>query len=152
MPAPWTYSYLIESTWRPIHLFRLSCTSHLSLKSASPAQLLWSNSSSRCHPGKPRTLGSQTLRWGQSVCLWVSGQSGGMLFVCTTVMCFGVWRICGWCKQNCVMTPLRFSGPSRTYIALLSQHDFPVLQLKHINNKNFTNMGTIPYVPASCRF
>lgn len=36
-----------------MHLFRLSCTSHLSLKSASPAQLLWSNSSSRCHPEKP---------------------------------------------------------------------------------------------------
>lgn len=39
MLAPWTYSYLIESAGRPMHLFRLSYTSWLSPKSGSAAQL-----------------------------------------------------------------------------------------------------------------
>lgn len=76
MPAPWTYSYLIESTGRPMHLFRLSYTSWLSLKSGSPAQLQQSDSSSRCHPDKPR--GSENLAvtvfWqlSLSLCFWTA--------------------------------------------------------------------------------
>lgn len=54
MPSPWTYSYLIESAGRPVHLFRLSPTSRLSPKSGSPAQLqqqgLESNMSHQANP------------------------------------------------------------------------------------------------------
>lgn len=53
MLAPWTYSYLIEITGRPMHLFRLSYTSWLSLKSGSPARLYQRDSSSRCHQDEP---------------------------------------------------------------------------------------------------
>ena len=59
MPAPWTYSYLIESAGRPLHLFRLSPTSRLSPKSGSSAQLQQRDLSSTCRPGEPR--GSEAL-------------------------------------------------------------------------------------------
>lgn len=63
MPAPRTYSYLSESTGRPVFSFRLTLIqAGLSLKSGSPMQLLQSDLSSRCHPDNPRSLGNFVVR------------------------------------------------------------------------------------------
>lgn len=76
MLAPWTYSYLIESTGRPVHLFRLSYTSWLSQRSGSPAQLQQCDSSSRCHQDKPRGLENVAVTLNLSLCFWTEQTNG----------------------------------------------------------------------------
>lgn len=100
----------------------------------------------------------------QSICLCVSGQSRGMFFVCTTVMCFWVWRKCGWCKKNCVMTPLWFTDPtqgspcvgykhmSHLYMTSLCSHNSSLYHLKYINNVHMRNIRTMDYVPTMSWF
>lgn len=151
MLAPWAYSYLIEITGRPVHLFRLSYTSWLSLKSVSPAQLYQRDSSSRCRQDEPGC--SETCSDAQSLCFW---KSRWTFFVCITVMCFWVWGKCGWCKKNFITTPLWFTDltqcpPCVGYKHTVPPHDLtmlnnpPLHHLKYINNAHKRKMRAYDY-------
>lgn len=61
----------------------------------------------------------------RSIRLCVSGR--GMFFVCAAVMCFWVWGKCGWCKKNCVMTPLWFTDPTQGPPCVGYKHRVPPL-------------------------
>lgn len=138
-----------------MRLFRLSNTNWLSLRLNllhSCSRVTQVQDITQTSPGK--LCGDGFLAVHMSLCFWTE-QRHALCFHYSHVY-FWVWRKCGWCKKNCVMTPLWLTDPTQgppcvgynhrvPHMTSQCSHNSSFYHLEYINIVHMRNIRTMDY-------